>query len=209
MASDEWRDTAVVAGLALVPGVGGALSVVAGKALEQRREGARVAGEAALAVGDDPDRFVEAVSNDPRLSMLLANAAEAATRTAVDDKRRMLGLVVGRAALDSARIDESELLVAVIADLEVVHISCLEGLLRLRQRAVERGDDLEAVTDAVHEAAKGYPTPVVAKLIRHGCLHPATVLNGGTSVYDVTEFGTFLLEDLRAQARSIEPVGDR
>ena len=209
MASDEWRDTAVVAGLALVPGVGGALSVVAGKALEQRREGARMAGEAALAIVGDPDRFVEAVSNDPRLSTLLANAAEAATRTAVDDKRRMLGLVVGRAALDSARIDESELLVAVIADLEVVHIACLEGLLRLRQRAVERGDDLEAVTDAVHEAAKGYSTPVVAKLIRHGCLHPATVWNGGTSVHDVTEFGTFLLEDLRTQARSIEPGGDR
>lgn len=197
----EWTRTLAVAGIAAIPGVGGPLAVVAQQVLEQREQGARQAGEVAIALAGDAQQLLEAVRTDRRLASLLVDVAETAARTTLEEKRRMLGVVVGRAVLDPARIDESELAAFALRDLDRPHRHCLEALVRTEDEGVS--DDEKDVADAVRTKGDEYPTPVRAALIRHGCADPGTLMGGGTAVYRETPFGRFLLEQIRATARTL------
>lgn len=201
-----WRDTAVVAGLAGVPIVGGPLAVIASRVLQSHRDGAQQAGEVAIAVVGDAGFFLDAIQSDDRLAALLVNAAEAASRTAYEDKRKMLGLVVGRAVLDPAQIDESELAQAAIRDFEAVHLHCLEALIRAQDGAETAGGNWDDVTTAVLAESDTYPAPVLSTLIRTGCAHQAQAFVGvmPTAVNMITPFGRYIIEELRTAARDLE-----
>lgn len=105
------RQMLAAVGLNLIPGVGGALARIYDHHVGERRaERAREMGDVALSYVEG-EELVRRLSADERLSDVFVRAIDAATRTAHDGKRRAMGRVVGEAAADSARIDETELLV--------------------------------------------------------------------------------------------------
>lgn len=201
-AGDLVPQTVVQAGLALIPDWGGALAVVAGAAFELRRRGVTEAAEIAMRLVDDGELFIKRVSEEERLTHLFLDAMDAASRTALREKRRLLGLTVGRAVLDDAQIDNAELVVAALKDLDAVHFRLLEELQRISDRHNEM-KDTEYIPEATRQAAARYPTPVRSALIRHGAVDPATVVDGGTVIRRVTAFGRALLDDVREAQTSV------
>lgn len=188
--------TIVQAGLAAIPEYGGALAVVAGSVFELRRRGITEAAEIALAVVEDGEWFIKRLREEERLAFLFLDALDAAGRTAIREKRRLLGMTVGRAVLDDAQIDNAELVVAALRDLDAIHFRLLEELQRISDRHNEM-NDTEYIPEATRQAADRYPTPVRSALIRHGAADPTAVFNGGTAIARVTAFGRALLADVR------------
>jgi hypothetical protein len=86
------------------------------KALDEwRREGQRRAGvalgEAAQTAGASIEDLLNTIGSDPARLSLLAETIDAATRSSLDTKVRMLGVALGTGALaqDEARVDEAQL----------------------------------------------------------------------------------------------------
>lgn len=202
---EPWTDTAVVAGLNLVPVVGGALGTVAARVLAGRRQGAATAGEAAIATAGNAHALLELVQSDDRAAALLTDACAAAARTTLDDKRRMLGATIGRVVLEPARIDEAELVVAALQDLDAPHLTCLERMIR----AEDEGELIEGHQPGGY-IFRTYPEPVQGALEAHGTV-TKTGMFGGV-VTRTSDFGRYLIEDLREAVRDLDldaPGGDR
>lgn len=104
-----------------------------------------------------------------------------------------MGRLVGRAARENALIDETELMMAVIRDLEGPHFRVLAEL--------ERGD-VHVAPDQRVEAALGVlgscPPPVKAALVRHGLLDTVLAYEGHEVLAGLNEFGRKILEHLRS-----------
>jgi hypothetical protein len=95
------------AGLALVPGIGGALAILWAEAQDRDRRRVRQMGEAARDKVNDDERFVQRLMENERLVDLLVEAAEAARRSSWEAKRTSMGRVVAQAVIDDAEIDDS------------------------------------------------------------------------------------------------------
>jgi hypothetical protein len=126
----DFFQTAARAGLALIPGLGGALQVIyedvraniAYRQCQTIQEIADNVGEATLA---------EQLDDDPVRQALFVNGVEVATRTGLENKRRLLAKVVSAAMLDDFKIDGAQLRVEALRDLDVPQIKALERLRRL------------------------------------------------------------------------------
>lgn len=193
-------ETAVLAGLALIPGVGGSLAVVAERTARRTRENIAEAGQAALSEAGDANAFIEGLRTDERLGYLFLSACEGAARTALAQKRRLLGILVGRAVHDDAQVDESELMLTVLRDLEGPHVRALSELGDLppwpSDGSADESDRRTEVIHATRDILANYPAPVAATLLRSGVVRD---VEGYDRNYPagLNSFGEKLLADLR------------
>ena len=195
-------ETALLAAVSAIPYVGGPLALVAERTMDRSRSNVAETGAAAIEEAGDPELFLQRVEQDERLAYMLLNAAEGAERTSLAAKRRLLGRVVGRAAKDSARIDESELLMSALRDLDVSH---LEALAELEEAF--RTNQGRLKTLVAKEVMDRYPAPIAAALRRHGLVNEVTTFDYAGLFDDLTDFGRLLLHDLR-RASAEEHAGD-
>lgn len=189
---DFHLETAVLSALALVPVVGGSLSVIAERTRERSRANIAEAGRAAIEEIGDADLLVERLRDDERLAYLFLNALEAAERTALRGKRRLLGRVIGRAAKDAALLDESELLAAALRDLDAPHLQALADV----EQALKANRRTQPLV-VVNEIMQKYPAPIRAALRRHGLVKEVTTYDYAGMFDGLTDFGSALLEDIR------------
>jgi hypothetical protein len=185
-------ETALLAAMSAIPYVGGPLALVAQRTMERSRENVAETGAAAIEEAGDAELFLQRVREDERLAYMLLNAAEAAERSSLVEKRILLGRVVGRAAKDPALIDESELLTAALRDLDAPH---LQALAELEEAFRTNRDRLKTLV--AKEVMDRYPAPIAAALRRHGLVTEVTSFDYAGLFDDLTDFGRSLLRDLR------------
>ncbi len=183
----SWPETIVKAGLAAIPVVGGSLSILVANVAARRRERVTELGMSAVAEAGSPQRLAEAAQGDERIADMLVSAAFAASETAVEEKRRAMGRVVGQAARDDARIDESQVLLRALLDLDGPEFRLLGQIAPLD------GDQ-----DAVRTVADAAPSPVVSVLLRNGVVEQVGTYGGGQAIVGLTPFGRALVEFVRS-----------
>ena len=193
---------AVVASLvSKVPVLGDALAIVVNDAYKRRMA---VAEQTALDIAQQSggaDRLATRLAGDPQLEVLFLEAVEAATRTGLEDKRRLLSRVVGAAVLDDAKVEDGQLLVQALRELDAPHVRGLEMVRRVTDEPQPEdvtGDSRQARQRACKAAGESLPDPVRAALVRTGTLF----LDSGVMSLPthVTGFGRALPADLRAAA---------
>lgn len=189
-------ETAIKAALSLIPWVGGSLATVFGDEMERRRD--RAVETAQVVAGSvDGELLLACLQGNERIAALFTQAVEAGARTTMRGKRIAMGKAVSRAVLDSAEIDDGQLLIAALSDLDVPHIRELEAFRRKVDAADPDRDDASA--RLIESSTTGMISPIEAALVRHGCIQSASVsvLGGGITHWGVTAFGRRLLEELR------------
>jgi DNA primase len=187
--------------LAAIPYAGGSLQVV----YEDVR--ARVAWRAAQTVTEiaeetGQERLAQKLTDNPEIEALFLQGVEAATRTGLEAKRRLLGRIISAAVLDDAKIEEAQLRTIALRDLEAPHIRALERIARAmdyEQEAIDAGEgEVDGVTDAFRAVVSREPAPVIETLLRTGLITSYSKWLDFHQVGRVTEFGRALLDDLRA-----------
>ena len=197
----DFIDTAFRAGLALIPGVGGAVQVVYGdvRARIAHRQWQTVQG-VAEAVG--PNQLGARLEEDPLLQAIFVAGVEAATKTGLESKRRLLARTVAAAALDKAKVDESQLCVEALRDLDGPHIAALARLETVDDEC-RRGEP----GTPTHQQYRtrlipvwfGEPLAVRAALVRTGvAIEPSMTLMASHIPEGISEFGRKILTDLRS-----------
>lgn len=123
---------AVVASLvSKVPVLGDALAIVVTDAYKRRMA---VAEQTALDIAQQSGgagHLATRLAGDPQLEVMFLEAVEAATRTGLKDKRRLLSRVVGAAVLDDAKVEDGQLLVQALRELDAPHVRGLEMVRRV------------------------------------------------------------------------------
>jgi hypothetical protein len=159
----DFIQTTARAGLALIPGIGGALQVIYEDVrVHMAARQWQTIQEIADNVGEDR---LAARLKDPVHQALFANGVEVATRTGLEDKRRLLAKVVSAAILNDAALEGAQLRVEALRDLDVPQIRALERLQRLLNDHKEENNTYLA---AVQQAWKSEPHPIRAALTRTG-----------------------------------------
>jgi hypothetical protein len=204
--SDAMHDveTLVIAALNLLPGIGGALASVYERTSQRTRENIALAGAAAIAEAGDEELLLKRIQEDERLSYLFMNVCEVAARSAVAEKKLLLGKLLGRAVRDEAEIDRGELAERILRDLEGPHLRAMSELADAADATQSRG---EVSQHAFDEVMDKYPSPVRAALERNGLLATVGTYGGGEIVIGLNEFGRWLLEEVRA-AGAESPLTD-
>lgn len=199
-----WPETALNVGANLLPKIAGSIKIIYDDC-RSRHEGRLAETVNAIAEETGLDALRGRL-DDPEIEALFLEGLDIATRTGVDAKRRLLASVIAQAVTDDAKIEEAQLITMALRDLDAPHVRAM-----VRIRAVEEStlanttpppprigsrtvDDY--VHEAVLEAGKREPTPVIAALIRTGVAHQATLIGGGTGIIQLSEFGLRLLDDL-------------
>jgi hypothetical protein len=195
--SDAMHDveTLVIAGLNLLPGIGGALASVYERTSQHTRENIALTGAAAIAEAGDEELLLRRIQEDERLSYLFLNVCEAAARTAAAEKKLLLGKLLGRAVRDEAEIDRGEIAERILRDLEPPHLRAMSELADAADATRAGG---EVSQHAFNEVMDKYPSPVRAALERHGLVSTAGTYDGGEIVIGLNDFGRWLLEEVRA-----------
>lgn len=190
-------DTTLEALAALSPRVGKALAVIGRDVRARRDERAREAIDSALdEAGADGEALAAHLGEDERLADLFAHAVEAAQRTRLQAKRRMLGRVAARAAYEHVIVDHAEFIVDALVQLDEPHIAALTRLRLLEHEVAASGKDPDRL--GIEADRWPEPTPVTARLEAVGCIkHPETYAGLGGS-WKLTEFGRELLAELDA-----------
>lgn len=188
--------------LRAIPYIGSSLSII----FEDTRarhvaRAAAVVEEIAEATG--VDRLSERLAKDEEVEVLFFEGVEIAVRSSLAAKRRLLARVVAKAVLDDAEVEPGQLLVQAFRDLDAPQVRALTRLRNVEDtaQAVEvNGESNDAcgarIREAVLEAGRAEPIPILATLIRTGVAYPATLVGGGVAAYGLTEFGRGLLADL-------------
>ena len=128
----------VLAGVELVPGVGGAMARLLEATLEaDRRRVAQVGNAAREATGDD-GLLVRRLEQDERLRDMLLEAVEAGARSSHEPKRVAMGRVLAQAVNDDAQLDDSAALVHALAELDSPHFAIM-AKLENRRRNLRKG----------------------------------------------------------------------
>lgn len=179
----------------------------------QKRRAHR-ASEAVAAIGERVtlQQLEARLSESEDLDAAFGVALTAAANSALAAKRRMLGVVIARAVLDDAMIDEATLRTAALSQIDSPHVRCLEDIHRV-QKAVEtsgerppagRGAERE-INQRILEVAGKYPTPVLHTLATVGLLDARTTWDGEFNVvHGLTNFGQAVLQDLHECAEQID-----
>jgi len=183
----SWDETAVKAGLSLIPMVGDVALVILEDVKARRK--ARVQ-EYAQAVSDasDHSRLQDVLSSDERVADLLVAGAFAASRTSMRAKRIAMGRVVAQATEDDAQVDTLGLVMSALADLDSPHFAALGRLARVG----------EGHRSGAQACARTVLKPVIEALARHGTLNRAATADGALTVVGVSAFGHRLLDYVSA-----------
>jgi hypothetical protein len=193
--------TALLRGFtSLLPG-GGLLGELAGLGLlvAGRLDRMRHTAVAMAEAAGGPEYLTAGIRTSEDVEILVIEALEHASRTPLAAKRRLLAKVVAQASLDTAQIDESQLLVAALKELEAPHVRALERLRQLHTdpRAQQIREEQGHRSKAVPADEWDEPSPVVAALLRTGCVYELRAfVGGGVAGYYTTEFGRKLLDAL-------------
>jgi hypothetical protein len=177
-----WTETIVKAGLAAIPYIGGVLSTLVGDVAARRRKRVTEVGRYAIAEAGNPDTLLAAVQRNERLADMLVSAGFAASETPVQEKRRAMGRVIGRAARDDATIDDGQLMLRLLINLDAPEFHVLGRIA-----------DVDGDQDAVRAVADKAPQPIVSALIAHGVVETVGTFDGGLAVVGLTSFGRSLL----------------
>ena len=194
------------AGMSMIPVIGGPAEVVLGRLADrQQRKVLRMLTDI-IGPGGDHRPLLDRLASHPELEALFVQGVQAAVRTGVDAKVRLLAEVISRAVLDDATVDTAQFYVQVLSDLDAPHFRALERIERARRQAQELEQE-EGVTDAsqslrraqfVERVLKAEPEPVIAGLVRHGCANRLpNALVAGAEYPVITAFGRELLEEIR------------
>lgn len=146
---------------------------------------------------------------DPELDAALVAAVEAAGRTGLEEKRRLLARAVTRAVLDDARVDEATLVIGVLAQIDAPHVRCLEAVRRAEEEAEAAGEVSaraeyaeREIVPRIAEAGRAHPAPILAALTSLGLLEASGTFEGTALVKGLTPFGQALLRELREERPS-------
>ena len=204
-----WGDTAgraAAKSIAAVPLVGATLQVIVEDVLARRRAAAGATVDMIIeTVGEDA--LAERVATDPVTEALFVNAVEAALRTGMQSKRRLLARAVADAVIDEAVLDESVLLADVLAELDVPHVRALK-------RMADEWRVIESLPDAAERTGdwgmsavwKTLPEPLQARLIRTGTgkATPNTMFTRAEPhrVDGITDYGLNVIAELETEGLS-------
>jgi hypothetical protein len=178
----------VSAAISALPTVGGPMQTIFDAIEERQRFRAESTTREIFEIAGE-DIVVQRSQEDPELQALLGNTIEAAMRTGMEAKRKLLARAAAAAFQNDERIDPATLIVSALSQLEPVHIRALARLAK-----VEQGAAMKAASDSE-------PVPVRAALIQTGVAIPSTMVFGGAvQIADVSEFGRHLLQELREAA---------
>lgn len=166
-------------------------------------------GQEVLAQLAAPVELVERrLSESEPLDAALVAAVTAAVSSSLRAKRRLLGRLINEAVLDDARVDNTALIVGVLAQIDAPHVRALEAIRRAESEAEAAGEVPPRAEGAEREinariqtAGAQQPPPVLAALTSLGLLEATTTWNGNAIVVGLTEFGNELLDSLRASDR--------
>lgn len=150
-----------------------------------------------------PEVLESRLNADERLDAALAAAVQAGSSSGLRQKRRLLGKLVAAAVLDDARVDESVLVIGVLAQIDAPHVLCLESIRRAED-AAEAAGEVEpraegaerAIVTRIKDAGRAHPAPVIAVLTSLGLIETTGAWNGTALVQGLTAFGHTLLDDL-------------
>lgn len=137
--------------LQLMPVVGGALGSAVGSVSRYQWECGVETALASLREQADPRQFVQAVRQDERLGIALAQAVQAASRTSLSAKRVAMGRALSDMcdAEDPRAVDDSEMLLQALAAIDIPHFRALKRI----RAAADEGTDDQARRPSVHDAA--------------------------------------------------------
>lgn len=196
-------------GLSAIPVVGGPAQTLFDAIAERVRYRAETtAREICDSVGG-PDTVLSRIDENPELETLLSQAIEAAARTSMEAKRRLLARAAAAAFDNEENVEPASLIVSALSELEPVHIRALARLAEAAQ--APQHPDESGRGEAIKAASKAESVPVVAALIQTGVAIASTAIwrgdgtglgAGGESgyllIHDVSDFGRRLLAHLRA-----------
>ncbi|WP_128882599.1 hyaluronidase/chondrosulfatase [Mycobacterium tuberculosis] len=219
----------ISAGLSAIPMVGGPLQTVFDAIEERTRHRAETTTREICESVGGADTVLSRIDKNPELEPLLSQAIEAATRTSMEAKRRLLAQAAAAALEDDQKVEPASLIVATLSQLEPVHIHALVRLAKAAKSSPDQ-DEIQR-REVMRAASKVEPVPVLAALIQTGvAIATTTVWHGnGTGtpaeesghilIHDVSDFGHRLLAYLRAADAGAEllilpsggsaPTGDR
>lgn len=183
--TERWGEVAVVAGLSLVPVIGGPLSVLAEELLERRSQRVAQLGSHVLA-DHDADDVIARLRDDERFGELFVRAAESVAVTWWAPKRVAMGRAV-RAVLegDGAEVDENEMLLLALERLEAPHFGALARLTEMEAGLEDNAVGLDSAN------VPGLSAPVLSALLSVGAVSQQS--GWGGVFYRSTDFGGRLL----------------
>ena len=112
------------------------------------------------------------LERDPAVEAVFVTAVDAAVRSGLEAKRRLLARAVADAVMDEAKLDESYVLTSILAELDVPHVRTLKALGD--EWAVAQETPVEGVSWGISKVWASTPSPIRAALIRTGTAIPAT-----------------------------------
>lgn len=206
--------------IGLIPG-GSLAAEVVGMAwmTMDRLQRAADALQATVEAAGGEEGLMQSVNQDEEIQVLVLNALEAASRTAMLRKRRLLGRVVGHAIHDRATIDTAHLIVRCMENLDAPHIRTLAQVRHFEQHAGLADDEVSFVVSSdeseraqlrratfenIFVFSKTVPRPITAALINEGCVQEADTYGSVHAVSFTTTFGRNVL-----QALAFSPSSDR
>lgn len=151
-----------------------------------------------IAEGTGVEQLASALERDPVVESMLLDGVEAASRTGLHAKRRLLARVITEAVLDDAKVDESLLYVQTLRELDAIHLRALERLVRVEDRLIAMDSEQQRIHwYDPHSTFDSEPTPVQGALVRTGCVRqPSNMISAGVSRASM-EFGRDLLGHIR------------
>src|ERR1700691_5489268 len=196
----------------LTPAAAAILQGAAAELTQARTQrAARMLKDAAVHGGLDVEELLRRIGADPIKLGLLSDTMQAASRTNVNRKIRLLGKALAEAALtdDNTLIDEQILLVAAIAELEIPHLQVLKIIADGTERTGYMGAERRGVSEM--EVARSRPgleglggtsllQPLLRVLDRNGLIYQTRT----GQVWDEN-----MADDIRPGAGSIEWAATR
>lgn len=130
---------------------------------ERRERSQRNAGEVLDAAAREANREVsdllERIEANDDLAVLAAQVLDAAMRTAMEQKVRLLGRALGQAVADDAMVDESILVTAALAELEPPHLRVLASIA---SRPIPETHESPVIIDGGGAFDEGLPPLIVS-----------------------------------------------
>lgn len=177
--------------------------------------------------GLDSQTLADRLARSASTLYLAAEAVQAAELTPLPEKVAVFGLVIANAARDDAKVDEEQMIVAVLAKLDAPHIQVLKLLSTESPKLRMQGYDVSQPgwpAAEVREALPGHAVmldPILSALTSHGLVEqteaPARIVAPGEigplgfvdrhrSWWRPTEFGQLCVERLDAAAALVGKV---
>lgn len=169
----------ISAGLSAIPMVGGPLQTVFDAIEERTRHRAETTTREICESVGGADTVLSRIDKNPELEPLLSQAIEAATRTSMEAKRRLLAQAAAAALEDDQKVEPASLIVATLSQLEPVHIHALVRLAKAAKSSPDQ-DEIQR-REVMRAASKVEPVPVLAALIQTGVAIATTTVGTATA----------------------------